>query len=69
MSDTFMVTKRKYREHKTLEGARAELARVRALEPGKEFSLLCITRLSDPKARSFALEIGSLHSPKTAADD
>jgi hypothetical protein len=25
MSDTFMVTKRKYREHKTLEGARHNL--------------------------------------------
>jgi hypothetical protein len=72
MSDTFVITTRKYREHKSLEGARAELARLRALEPGATFVLYCITRLSDPKARSFALEkefVGSLHFPRTGADD
>jgi hypothetical protein len=66
MSDTFFITNRKYREHKTLESARHELARVRALEPGRQFSLLCVTRMSDPKARSFAVEkefAGSLQRP------
>jgi hypothetical protein len=61
-----MITKRKYREHKTLEGARAELSRLRALAPGEKFSLHCVTRLSDPKARSFGLD-GNASAPAKEA--
>jgi hypothetical protein len=55
MSDDFyIVSSKKYRLHKTLEGAQAELARVSALHPDRKPVIDCVTRW--PGSRSYTLE-------------